>query len=279
MTACIKLAGLRLHVTQILFMRQMMMLILASPAIARNFPDVLYSRRLDLQIFRVGTAFFAMLLAFTAVVHLPLAEATTIQFARNFFLTLLAIFFLGEIVGVRRWAALVVGFVGVVIVAWPSGAHAFNIYGVMAIGSAALVSVVTIFVRKLSQLDPPITILTYQAFGVGMLMMPFAIWFWKTPTLAEILLIVGIGLLSVFGQTCNILGLRAGEASAIAPLDYSKLLYAVLLGLILFNEWPEPRVFVGAVLIVAAAVYTLHRERVRAPHSTQPTSKPSAKDL
>jgi drug/metabolite transporter (DMT)-like permease len=279
MVALIKLAGLRLHVTEVLFFRQIVMLLLTSPAILNHFPGALRTQRFDLQILRVGIAFCAMLTWFTAVVHLPLAEATTIQFAKNFFVTLLAIFLLGEIVGVRRWAALVVGFVGVVIVAWPTPEHALNGYSLLAVVSAATVSVVMILVRKLSYVDPPITILTYQALGVGVLMLPPTIYFWQTPTLTELLLIAGIGIVSVIGQTCNILAIRAAEASALAPLDYSKLIYALALGYLMFSEWPEPRVFVGAFIIIAAAIYTLHRERVRGAASVQPTARREGKDL
>lgn len=278
MVALIKLAGLRLHVTEVLFFRQVTMLLVASPAILRNFPSAFRTNRLDLQLVRVGVAFCAMLMWFTAVVHLPLAEATTIQFAKNFFLTLLAIFFLGEVVGIRRWSAIGIGFLGVVVVAWPTSDHAINIYGFLAIGSAAAVAIVTILVRKLSQVDPPVTILCYQALGVGILMIPPTIWFWQTPTLAELALIAAIGVVSVIGQTCNILGLRAGEASAVAPLDYSKLIYAVAFGYLFFSEWPEPRVFLGAVLIVGAAIYTLHRERKRSRSQPPAQDKPKAKD-
>jgi drug/metabolite transporter (DMT)-like permease len=167
----------------------------------------------------------------------------------------------------------------VVIVAWPTPEQALNAYSLLAVVSAAAVSFVMILVRQLSKVDPPITILTYQALGVGLLMLPPTIWFWQTPTWADLLLIVGIGIVSVIGQTCNILALRAAEASALAPLDYSKLIYALALGYLIFSEWPEPRVFVGAFIIIAAAIYTLHRERVRGAESVQPASRREGKDL
>ncbi|HUS98473.1 MAG TPA: DMT family transporter, partial [Hyphomicrobiaceae bacterium] len=188
MVAFIKLAGVRLPVPEILFLRQITMLLLASPAIIRSFPGALRTQRLDLQLVRVGAAFFAMLLGFTAVVHLPLAEATTIQFAKNFFMTILAILLLGEVVGVRRWAAIIAGFIGVVVVAWPGSTSAFNIYGLMAIASAGAVGLVTILVRKLTQVDPPITIMCYQALGVGLLMLPLTIIYWTPPTVEELAL-------------------------------------------------------------------------------------------
>ncbi len=262
MVALIKLAGTSLHVMEVLFFRQLAMIIIASPMILRSFPSSLTSRRPGLQLLRVATAFVAMTLGFTAVINLPLAEATTIAFGKTFFTTILAIFVLGEVVGPRRWGAVIVGFIGVLVVAWPTEGTAFNIYGLMAIGSAALVGVVMVSVRLLSLVDEPITILSYQAIGVGLLMLPGAIWFWQTPTLLELGLLFGIGALAVCGQYINILGLRAGEASAVAPLDYSRLVYTLFLGWWIFSEWPEPRVFIGAAIIVAAAAYTLHRERV-----------------
>lgn len=270
MMALIKLAGTnqRLHVTQILLFRQLVMVVLAAPVIIRGFPESLQSSRVDLQLARVAAAFFAMLMGFTAVIELPLANAMTISFAKTFFTTILAIVILGEVVGPRRWGALIVGFVGVVIVAWPDPGQSLNIYALMALASAGCVGFVLILIRKLSQVDQPVTILTYQAVGVGLLMVPPTIYFWKTPTLEEWLIIFAIGLVSALGQTCNILGLRAAEASALAPLDYTRLIYALIFGWFLFGEWPVNRVFVGAGIIVAAALYTVHRERVKAKRAS-----------
>lgn len=261
MVALIKLVGARIHVTEILFFRQTTMMLLALPALIHGLPGTLKSARVDLQVVRVIAAFAAMLLGFSAVINLPLADATTISFSKSFFITALAILLLGEVVGIRRWAALAAGFCGVLIVAWPQGSDSFNIYGVMAIMSAAAVGLVMVIIRKLSQVDHPVTILSYQAVGVGLLMVPPTIWFWIAPTLTELLLLIAIGVVSALGQYLNILGLRSGEASAVAPLEYVRLIYVIALGYLIFDEWPEPRVFLGAAIIIGATVYTLHRER------------------
>jgi len=260
MIALIKYLGQRLHVAEILFFRQLTMMVLAAPAIFRGWPASVTSQRVDLQLIRVFAAFGAMYLGFTAIIHLPLANATTLAFAKTFFMTVLAMIVLKEVVGIRRWSALVVGFVGVLIVAWPQPGETFNIYTAAALASALCVGVVMVLIRKLSQVDKPVTILSFQALGVGLLMLPFTILYWKTPTLEEVALLIAIGVVSALGQMCNIFSLRAGEASAVAPLDYTRLLYAVVLGWLVFDEWPEPRVFVGAAIIIAAAVYTMHRE-------------------
>jgi len=261
MLALIKLAGQTLHVTEILFFRQMTMMAIALPAIVHGYPGSLKTRRLDLQLARIAVAFGAMTLGFTAVIHLPLAEATTLGFTKTFFMTILGIVVLGEVVRARRWAALAAGFAGALIILWPEGGGGFNIYQLASIASACLVALVMVLIRKLSHVDRPVTILSYQAMGVGLLMFGPMLWFWKTPTPWEAGLLVLIGAVSTVGQYINILALRAGEASALAPLDFTRLVFAGALGLAMFGEWPANRVFVGAAVIVGAALYTLHRAR------------------
>ena len=261
MIALIKLAGQRLHVTEVLFFRQLVMMLVALPVIVAGWPGSMRSARPRLQFFRVGLAFAAMFLGFGAVIHLPLAEVTVISFSRTFFTTFLAIFILGEIVRLPRWTGLLIGFAGVMLVIWPDGSHPFNEWHIAAIISAVCVGIVSIIVRILAQIDQPVTILTYQALGVGLLMLGPALWFWVTPTPTEWAILIAIGVLSAIAQYINILAFRAGEASALAPLEYSRLIFATLLGLWVFEEWPEPRVWVGAAIIIGAALWVLHRER------------------
>ncbi len=260
MITLIKLAGQTIHITEILLVRQALMMLLVSPVIISNFPASLQTSRLDLQITRVICAISAMLLGFTAVVHLPLADVTTIGFGKAFFVSIAAIFILAETVGLKRWLAILVGFVGVIIVAQPSGYGAINMYGLMAIVGSLFAGLTTVIIRKLTRTDKPITILSYQAIGVGLFMTPPAIWYWKTPNAFETSLLLAIGAVSVATQLANIHAYRAGEASAIAPLEYMRLLYATILGLVIFGEWPDMNVFFGAAIIIGAAVYTIRRE-------------------
>ena len=260
MAALIKLAGKTFHVTEILLFRQFFMLLLILPVVIGNYPDSLQTKRADLQILRIVAALLAMLLSFTAFIHLPLAEVITISFSRTFFITIFAILMLHEIVGLRRWSAMIIGFGGVLIVAQPSVAAGMNAYGLMAIGGAACAALTMIIIRLLTRTDKPITILSHQAIGIGVLMIAPAIWFWKTPTLAQLALLAAIGVISAISQLCNIYGLRAAEASATAPLDYTRLIWAILFGIILFGEWPSANVYAGAVIIVSAGLFTMYRE-------------------
>lgn len=260
MIALIKITGQTIHITEILLFRQTLMIIIVLPIILKNFPDALKSSRVDLQLVRVACAISAMLLGFTAAIHLPLADVTTIGFAKAFFVTIGAIFILSEVVGIRRWLAIIVGFIGVIIVAQPSGGGAISVYGVMAIAGSGFAGITSVIIRKLSQTDRPVTILSYQAICVGLFMIPPAIWYWKTPNTQELVFLIAIGATSVITQFTNILAYRAGEATVIAPLEYVRLLYATILGFLIFSDWPGVNVFAGAAIIILAAFYTVRRE-------------------
>ena len=110
MVMLVKLAGERLHVTQILLVRQTIMMLIVMPQVLNHFPGCLRTARLDLQILRVCFALVAMLCGFYAVIEMPLADAVAIGFAKSFFVTIFAIWILKEVVGLRRWAAVIVGF-------------------------------------------------------------------------------------------------------------------------------------------------------------------------
>ncbi len=252
--------GERLHVAEIILIRQIVMTAIVAPVIISGLPGSLKTQRPDLHVVRVTCASIAMLAGFTAIIHLPLADATAIAFSKTFFLTIFAILFLGETVGRHRWAATAIGFLGVVIILQPGGDTGFNIYAAMAVGSAASAGVVMIIIRKLSQVERPVTILTYQAVFVGLIMLPIALYHWVTPTLEEWGLLMLVGMASWAGQMCNIRAFRAGEASAIAALDYARLIYATVIGFLVFGELPKPVTYAGAALIVAGALYTVWRE-------------------
>ncbi|MEM1045439.1 MAG: DMT family transporter [Pseudomonadota bacterium] len=263
MTAMIKAAGETIHVTEILLFRQIVMVLIVAPTILADFPASMKSARLDLHIWRIMLAATAMLCGFTAIIHLPLAEATAIGFSKTFFLTIFAILILKETVGARRWSATIVGFVGVIVILRPTGVDAFTYYGLLAIAGAACAGMVMILIRLLARHDRPVTILTYQALFVGLIMLPPAIYFWKTPTFDEFLLLVAIGIISWAAQMCNIQAFKVGEATAIASVDYTRLLYATVIGFVFFAELPDAMTWIGAAIIIGASIYTARREAVR----------------
>ena len=276
MTLVIKLLGTGAHaggramnVTQILFLRQVGMTAILLPTIWRHWPDNLRTEVPGWQALRVVAALVAMTCGFTAVINMPLADATAIGFAKSFFTTIFAILILHEVVGWRRWTATAVGFLGVVVMIRPfglGGSEAVSPYAIYALVGAAAAGLVMVVIRRLSRTDSNVTILTFQAVFVGLAMAAPAAWFWVWPTLAEWGLIALLGFLSIAGQWLNIQGYRLGEASVMAVLDYMRLIYATLLGWLFFAQLPDRYTWVGAGIVVAAAAYIIYREAQKKRH-------------
>lgn len=267
-TALIKLAGQQLHVTQILLVRQIVITAIIAPTIIRGFPGVITITRPGLLFIRVGIALIAMLCGFTAIINMPLADAMAIGFAKSFFVTIYAVIILSEIVGIRRWAAVAIGFCGVFIMLGP-GTDGVTFYGLLALISAAAAGMVTVLIRLLSRTERPITIMSWQAFGVGLAMVLPGIYFWQWPTLAEWLILIAMGCVSCLAQFANINAYRFGEASVLASLDYVRLLYATMLGWLLFDSLPGWNTLIGAAVIVSASIYTIWRESRRKQNLTR----------
>ncbi len=271
MVALIKFAGQNLHVTQILFVRQIVMVLIVLPGIISHFPESLKTSRLDLQIYRIIGALIAMLFGFYAVIHMPLAEATAIGFAKSFFVTIAAIIILKEKVGPRRWIAVLIGFVGVIIMVQP-GTDGFNIISIYALIGSASAGLVMVIIRKLSQTDTPTTILTYQAIAVGVIVAIPAWYYWTSPSLNEWMLLIAIGIISYGAQMLNVYAYKWGEASLLASIDYIRLLYSTAFGYFLFSQVPGPYTWIGSAIIISASIYTIYRERKhkqnlsRSPH-------------
>lgn len=262
MVALIKFAGERLPVSQILFIRQAGMVIMLVPALSTHFPDVLRTRRPGLQMLRIVGALVAMLFGFTAIINMPLADAVALGFAKSFFITIFAVFVLKETVGLHRWSAVAVGFIGVLIMLQP-GSAGFSVFGLYAVIGAASAGAVMVMIRLLSRTEPANTILAFQALGVGIVMAVPAIYQWVTPTTHEWVLLALIGIVSFYAQKANIYAFKYGEASLLASLDYVRLIYATALGWLLFEQLPGMGTWVGAGIIVIASIYTVHREARR----------------
>ena len=275
MALLIKLLGQRLHVTQILMLRQAGMLLLVLPAILPNFPGSMRSNRPGLQILRMAFALIAMLGGFSAIIHLPLADATAIFFAKSFFVTIFAMLFLGEVVGRYRWGAVVVGFVGVLIMLQPGTAE-FSIYSLASLVGAAGAAAVMICLRLLAQHDSADTILAWSSIGVGLAMAVPGIYFWQTPTVYEWLLLAALAVASYVGQRFNVFAYKHGEASLLASLDYVRLLWATLLGWLVFSHFPGAPTWIGAGVVIAAAIFTIYRETRRKRRVTAEPSGISA---
>jgi drug/metabolite transporter (DMT)-like permease len=259
MGALIKTLGSDLPVSQIVFIRQMILIVFVLPLILRGFPGVLATSRPGLQLLRNAFTLAAMLLGFTALVHLPLAEATSIGFTRGFFMTILAVLFLGEIVGWRRWAAIGAGFAGVAITFTP-GSAAFSVYGAMSLVSALCVAGSLTSIREMAKTERPVTVLAWQAVIIAAATAAPAVYWWRWPSSEQWLLLALLGVVSYATQMTAILAMKWGEASLMASLDYVRLLFATTLGYVMFGTLPGVNTWIGAAIIVVASIYTIRRE-------------------
>jgi len=260
--ALIKYAGERLPVVQLIFLRQAGMLLMLLPVLIRNFPETISTNRPVLQLVRVALALVALFGGFTAVVNMPLADATAIGFAKSFFVTVFAMLILKEHVGIYRAGAVLVGFVGVAVMLNPS-ADGFSVYGLYAVLGAAAAGLVMVIIRLLSKTESSNSILCYQVLGVGTVTAFPALMNWVNPTLTEWFIVLAIGFTSFFAQKANIYAYKHGEASLLASLDYIRLLFATILGFLIFQQLPNTSTWIGATIIILAALFTVYREAKR----------------
>jgi len=262
MSALIKQVGQNIPVVEILFIRQLLVLMIISPVILRNLDTVFTTGVFRLHFTRSLLSVVAMFTGFTAVVHLPLAEVTAISFVRTLFTTVLAIFFLKEVVGIRRWSSVVIGFIGVLVIVRPDSDN-INAFALLALISALFVSCINIVMRKLSQIDNPSTIMAYQSIFVTLVMAVPTVFLWVTPTFEEAFFVLLIGGLMSMMQWLFIQAFKAGEAAAIAPMEYARLIFAAVIGIIFFAEVPTAWTLSGAGIIMASTLYTMHRNALK----------------
>jgi drug/metabolite transporter (DMT)-like permease len=263
MTVCIKFLGRDIPAGQTIFVRGLIsVVVLAFIAWSTGGLHLLKTSNWRAHALRslCGTA--SMFCLFAAVTMIPLADLTAITFTAPMFLTVLAMIFLGERIHRFRWTALGIGFVGVLITI---GSHLSFTHGVspgvlVALANAALSAVAMVFLRSMSGDEHAITITFYFSLTFTICAALTAIQGWPMPTTAQWLLIVGAGLLGVFGQLLMTYSYRYAEASTIAPIDYTNMIMAILLGYLFFDEVPSLSVWLGAPLILGAGLLILWRE-------------------
>ncbi|MDB5590126.1 DMT family transporter [Enterovirga sp.] len=258
-----KLLAVRLPVIEITWLRWLGFLVVVLPMLVATRGRVLRSRAPKLQVLRTVCLIGSSLLFVAALAVLPLASSTTINFVSPLIVTALSIPLLGEKVGFRRWAAVCVGLVGVLVVVRP-GSGTFGWAALLPILSATCWATAVITTRRLGGLDGAWTAMTYTAligFAVLSVVAPFD---FVQPTGHELLLAAGMALLATAGQFLTVLAFGRAPASLLAPFTYVMLLWATGLGYLVFDTVPDGWTWVGATIIVASGIYVAHRERLRA---------------
>lgn len=215
--------------------------------------------------FHIGRGLFGAMAVFLmvfAVIHMPLADATAIGFTRTLFLIVLAVIFLGERVRWRRWTATVVGFSGVLLMLRP-GDETFQLAAIAAMGASVCFASAHVCIKKCTtKKDHPLTVQSYYwLIATAVTFLP-ALWFWVTPSWSEFFLLVLTGVVSGVAQIFTAYSLNAGEATFVAPFDFTRLIWAALFGIIFFGEGIALFTIAGAGIIIGSNIYIAHRQNV-----------------
>ena len=259
MTIFIQPAAEHLHPFEVLFFRSLVGVALMVPWMVHVGRGALRTQRFGLHFSRTALNGAAMMIWFYAIPLVPLADAVTLSFTAPLFTTVLAVLFLREVVRLRRWAAVTVGFAGILIILRPGFAKA-NLGNLLLLFNGMIWAGAMIMIRSLTRTESPNAIVAY----LFILMVPIslvpALFVWQTPPLAALPWLVIIGAAGVAGHLCTTRAIAAAEASLVMPFDYLRLPMFVLVGLFVFGEIPDVWTLVGAAIIVGSAIYIGHRE-------------------
>ena len=271
MNLCIKLAeagGARLG--EILFFRQAgATLLVVGVVVAGPGLRSLRSARMGAHVLRCAVGLSTMALTFGAILRLQLAEATTIGFSMPIFATVLGALLLGEPTGWRRWAAVLAGFAGVLIVTRPGSGGLPLVGAALGLAGAFGTACVSILLRQIGRTESAMTTVFWFS---ALSMLPLGIvylysWQVHTPMLWATLL--ALGLLGGAAQLAMTASLARGPVSVVVPMDYTSLLWATLLGWLAFDALPPAQVWVGAPIIVGSGLFIVWREHVRRREETR----------
>ncbi len=288
MATLVKLASADYPIGEIVFFRSFFALVpvILWMAARGRFPEALYTRRLHRHFFRSLVGAGGMFTGFTALSLLPIADATAIGYAAPLMTVVLAVIFLGEKVRIYRWSAVAVGFLGVLVIlsdyVGPEAAgakQAGTVGAIIAVVGAFLGAAASTQVRAMVRTEAASTIVVYFSLFtavVGLGSIPITPWSMPGPVDATML--VGAGILGGIGQVTMTQSFRHADASLIAPFDYTSMIWALIVSLLVFNTWPSPIMLVGTAIVVGAGLFVIYREhrlgieRSRSKQAQTPTT-------
>ena len=276
MAVTIRLASKQLHAFEIAFFRSAFGFLFAAPLLLRHGFAILRTDKLRFYVLRCVIGIVSMLAGFWAIVHLPLAQAISLSYSTPLFVTIGAVLFLGEVVRVRRWTAVLVGFLGVLVIVRPFGTD-FTTGSLVALLAAAMSGTVTISIKVLSRTESPDAIVLITTLLWVVLALPAAIPVWQWPNAESWLWVFLAGGFGTVAHMCWTRALSLGEVSALTPLSFLQLPVVVFAAWLLFDENLDLWTGIGAGIIVASNVYIAHREtRLARPQATDPRAAAAA---
>ncbi|GAB3334157.1 DMT family transporter [Marilutibacter aestuarii] len=263
MVIMIRLASETLHTFEVAFFRNFFGLLATAPLLIRHGTGILRTDQLPRYLFRCLVGVVSMFCGFWAIGHLPLAQAVSLSYSSPLFVTIFAVFWLGEQVRMRRWAAVAVGFLGVLLIVRP-GTDGFTTGTLIALAAAVLSGLVAIQIKQLSKSEPADRIVIYTTLlWVPMSLAP-ALFVWEWPQGITWLWAICAGIFGTAGHMLWTRALKLGDVSALTPISFMQLPIVALLGWVLFDQGVDRWTLAGAIVIFAANAYIAHREAVLA---------------
>lgn len=218
------------------------------------------TRKFNLQILRSLLGLGATFAFWGALVFLPLADCVAIAFVSPLLVTALSVPLLGEKVGAHRWVVVIIGFIGVIFIIRP-GMGIVHWAAVLPLVTALFWANYQITTRILSRFDRALTTLFYTASG-GLFFTTLMVWsVWVTPTFKQWGILSGLGFLGTMGHYLLIRAYENAPASLLAPFGYTSIIWSILLGFVLFGDFPDLLTMVGIVIVISSGLYIMHRER------------------
>jgi drug/metabolite transporter (DMT)-like permease len=260
MTMLIKYLGTDYSPALQTFYRQFAGLLVLLPVILPNPRAVFRTTRPGILLFRSGAGTVGMILAFYAYQKMSLADANALSFTRTLWLVPLAAFVLKETVGPRRVAATIVGFLGALLMLQPHASGGAGWPAAAALTSALLFAFTVTGMKFMTRDHSTLTLMAWSAVLGFVLAIPPALFVWRWPTLVDFALLCAMGVLGTVTQACYINGMSEGDAAAMAPIDYTRLVFAVILGYALFRDVPNTMTMLGAGIVMASTLYITLRE-------------------
>ncbi len=263
MVIMIRLASETLHTFEVAFFRNFFGLLATAPLLIRHGAGILKTDQLPRYLFRCLVGVVSMFCGFWAIGHLPLAQAVSLSYSSPLFVTIFAVFWLGEQVRMRRWAAVAVGFLGVLLIVRP-GTDGFTTGTLIALAAAVLSGLVAIQIKQLSKSEPADRIVIYTTLlWVPMSLVP-ALFVWEWPQGTTWLWAICAGIFGTAGHMLWTRALKLGDVSALTPISFMQLPIVAILGWVLFDQGVDHWTLAGAIVIFAANAYIAHREAVLA---------------
>ena len=261
--AFIKFIGLILPLSEILFLRGVVaiFLLFLLTYIRNEFFIKIKNDQYKYLFLRIFGDIGCTILFLTALINMKIANATAILQCLPLALTFCAALFLKERVGWRRWSAIVIGFFGVLIIIKPNSED-FNYYSLMAMGAVFFIVLRDLSTKKIDQSVPSTFISLITAASVtltGLLFAPFQVW--VMPSIEIFVALSATAVFLILGILFNVMCMRIGEVSFVVPFRYSIILFAIIYGVIFYNEIPDLTMISGTFIIIATGLYTFYREK------------------